>query len=201
MVGKRRNSLDRDVISLRQRVIAFALLGMISGAISATGIIPFTPPGDFGLLLIFFLPGLVFGLIIGSALAYGGWLRIARIVPWMVAATLGHFIAALCVTAMTWRLREAFSITDESATLIAATLAGTLGGGILAGGNRLLVPGAGWIVPTIVGGVLAPLVALHDAGPFLGRLLFYVIWQAGYAAALAAALPKTATLRTLPVEP
>jgi hypothetical protein len=65
---------SREVISSRRRVIAFALLGMISGTISATGIIPFTPPDNFGLLLIFVLPGLVFGLIIGPSLAYGGWL-------------------------------------------------------------------------------------------------------------------------------
>jgi hypothetical protein len=31
---------------------------------------------------------------------------------------------------------------------------------------------------------------MHDAGPILGRLIFYMIWQGGYAAALAAGLPK-----------
>jgi hypothetical protein len=68
-------------------------------------------------------------------------------------------------------------------------LAGALGGGILAGANRLLVPGAGWIAPTIVGAVLGPLVLLHDLGPILGRLVFYGIWQTGYAVALALTLP------------
>jgi hypothetical protein len=178
-----------EMITPRRRLIAFALLGMISGAISATGIVAFAPPGDVALLLIFFLPGLAFGLIVGSTLVYGGWLASKRLPAWIVFATLGHFAAALCIMALTWRLEAALPITEGSATLIAAAAAGTTGGALLAGANRLLVPGTSWIAPTIVGGVLGPLVMLHDLGPFLGRLMFYLIWQAGYAAALAAALP------------
>jgi hypothetical protein len=60
---------------------------------------------------------------------------------------------------------------------------------MLAAVNRFLVAGSAWITPTIVGAVLGPLVLLHDFGPFLGGLVFYGIWQAGYAAALATALP------------
>jgi hypothetical protein len=96
---------------------------------------------------------------------------------------------AFCRRAMYHGTNLALPITEGSATLIAAAAAGTTGGALLAGANRLLVPGASWIAPTIVGGVLGPLVMLHDLGPFLGRLMFYLIWQAGYAAALAAALP------------
>jgi hypothetical protein len=84
-------------------------------------------------------------------------------------------------------LEAALPLSELSAIAIAAALAGALGGGILAGGNRLLVPDAGWIAPIIVADALGPLVLPHDAGPVLGRLMFYVIWQAGYAAALAAA--------------
>jgi hypothetical protein len=39
-----------EMITPRRRPIAFALLGMISGAISATGIVAFAPPGDVALL-------------------------------------------------------------------------------------------------------------------------------------------------------
>jgi hypothetical protein len=177
------------VIGSYRRLLAFALLGIISGAISATGVISITPPDNFGLLLIFVLPGLAFGVIIGPALCCGGWLRPGRVPVWVVLATLGHFAAALCVTALTWRLQAALLLSEQSAILIAATLAGTLGGGILADANRFLIPGAGWITPTIVGATLGPLVLVHDAGPILGRLVFYVIWQAGYAAALALVLP------------
>ena len=138
------------MIGSYRRLLAFALLGIISGAISATGVIPITPPDNFGLLLIFVLPGLAFGVIIGPALCCGGWLRPGRVPVWVVLATLGHFAAALCVTALTWRLQAA---------------------------------------PTIAGATLGPLVLVQDAGPILGRLVFYVIWQAGYAAALALVLP------------
>lgn len=184
--------VSREVISPRRRLIAFALLGIISGAISATGIISFAPPADFGLLMIFVWPGLAFGLIIGPALSHGGWLPPRRVLPFVFFATLGHFVAVLCLLVLTRSLEAALPVGEDVAMLIAAAVAGALGGGILAGANRLLVPGAGWIAPAIVGGVLSPLVMLHDLGPFIGRLMFYVIWQAGYAAALPAALPVRA---------
>jgi hypothetical protein len=184
------------VLQIHWRYIAFALLGMSSGAISATGVIPFTPPDNIGLLLIFVLPGLAFGLTIGPSLAYGGWLLPKHIFVWIIFATLGHFVAAICVTALTWRLQAALPLSETSAIAIAATLAGALGGGILAAANRILVPGAAWIAPTIVGGLLGPVVLMHDAGPILGRLIFYMIWQGSYAAALAVGLPKTTTSRT-----
>jgi hypothetical protein len=180
--------VSREVISPRRRLIAFALLGIISGAISATGIISFTPPADFGLLMIFVWPGFAFGLIIGPALSYSGRLLPRRVLPFVFFATLGHFAAVLCLLMLARSSEAALPIGEDVAMLFAAAVAGALGGGILAGANRLLVPGAGWIAPTIVGGVLGPLVVLHDLGPFLGRLMFYVIWQAGYAAAFAAAL-------------
>ena len=179
------------MIESRRRAITFALLGAISGTMSTAGIIPFAPPNDFGLLAMFVLPGFAFGVIIGLALAYFGWLSPVRVLAWVVFATLGHFAAALCVTALTWRLQAALPLKDESAILIAAALGGGLGGGMLAVANQLLVPGSHWIGPTIVGAILGPLVLLHDAGPVLGRLLFYMIWQGGYAAALAMALPAS----------
>src|SRR5690349_12920885 len=137
---------------------------MISGAISAVGILPFSPSDDLRLFALFVLPGLAFGAIIGPALAYGGWLRRTRIPAWIVVATLGHFVAALCVTALTWRLQAALPLTEQSAIAIAAALGGAVGGGTLATANRFLVPGAAWIAPTIVGAVLGPLVLLHDLG-------------------------------------
>jgi hypothetical protein len=73
----------------------------------------------------------------------------------------------------------------------ASAFGGAVGGGMLAAANRFLVAGARWIAPTIVGAALGPLVLLHDAGPVLGRLLFYMIWQGGYAAALAVAFPTS----------
>jgi hypothetical protein len=175
----------------RRRAITFALLGVISGGVSVAGIIPFAPPNDFGLLAMFVLPGFAFGAIIGLALAYDGWLSAKRVLAWVVFATLGHFVAALCVTALTWRLQAALPLRELPAILIAAALGGGLGGGILAVANRLLVPGSHWIGPTMVGAILGPLVRLHDAGPVLGRLLFYMIWQGGYAATLAVALPAS----------
>ena len=174
---------------IQRRAIIFALFGVISGAIAAAAVIPFAPSSNASLPVIFVAPGLAFGVIIGAALYVGGWLRPQRAPAWIVVATLGHFAAALCVAALTWRLQALLPLTEQSAIFIAAALAGLLGGGMLAGANRFLIPGAGWLAPTMVGTVLGPLVLLHDLGPFLGRLIFYVIWQAGYVAALALTLP------------
>ena len=179
------------MIESRRRAITFALLGIISGAISTAGIIPFAPPSDFDLLAMFVVPGFAFGVVIGLALAFYGWLSPRRVLTWVVVATLGHLAAALCVTAMTWRLQAALPLKEQSAILIASVLGGGLGGGMLAAANRFLVAGARWIAPTIVGAVLGPLVLLHDAGPVFGGLLFYMIWQGGYAATLAVALPAS----------
>jgi glycerol uptake facilitator-like aquaporin len=63
--------------------------------------IPFAPPNDFGLLAMFVLPGFVFGVAIGLALAYFRRLSPKRVPVWVVFAALGHFAAALCVTGMT----------------------------------------------------------------------------------------------------
>ena len=177
------------ILNSQARVPTFAILGVISGVISAIGMVPFRPSDDLRLLGLFVLPGLIFGAIIGPALAYGGWLRPWRVPAWILFATLGHFAAVLCVTGLTWRLQAALPLTEQSAIAIAAALGGALGGGILAGANRWLVPGAGFIAPTIVAGILSPLVLLHDAGPILGPLVFYVIWQAAYVTALVFALP------------
>ena len=179
------------MIESRRRPIIFAFLGVTSGAISTAGIIASAPTSDFALLVMFVLPGFVFGVVIGSALAYDGLLSPKRIPVWVVFATLGHFAAALCVTAMTWRLKAALPLKEQAAIFIAAGLGGAIGGGILAGANRLLIPGARWIAPTIVGALLGPLVLLHDVGPVLGRLIFYTIWQGGYAAALVVSLPAS----------
>jgi hypothetical protein len=189
--GPHRAKIDHEAAEVSQsqrRLIAFVLLGLISGATSAIAVLPFAPPDDSRLAALFIAPGLAFGVIVGTALGYGGWLRPLLVPAWAVVA-LGHFAAALCVTALAWRLSDAFALQEQSAIAIAAALAGALGGGILAGANRLLTQGAGFIAPTIVGAVLGPLVLLHDLGPILGRLVFYGIWQTGYAVALALTLP------------
>jgi hypothetical protein len=193
MTSLDRAKSPRVILDLRARTLCFAVLGVISGVMSALGTIPFAPSDDSRLIALFVLPGFVFGAIVGPALAYHQWLPPARVPAWILSATLGHFAAALCVTALTWRLQAALPLKEQSAILLAAALGGALGGGTLAAANRFLIPGTAWIAPTIVGAVLGPLVLLHDLGPILGRVAFYVIWQAGYAAALAMVLPSRAS--------
>lgn len=111
------------MIELLRWAITFALLGIISGTISAVGIIPFAPPNDFGLLAMFLLPGFVFGVVVGLALTYFRWLSAKRVPVWVVFATLGHFAAALCVTGMTWRLQAALPLKEQSAIMMRRPLA------------------------------------------------------------------------------
>jgi hypothetical protein len=92
---------------------------------------PFAASDDARLLMIFVGPGLAFGVIIGGALYFGGWLRPRRVPAWIVVATLGHFAAALCVTALTWRSQAALPLKEEPAILVAAALAGGWAGACL----------------------------------------------------------------------
>lgn len=162
--------------------------GLISGALSATAISALPPSSDLRLLALFFAPGLVFGLIFAPLLASGGWLRPVGVMLWIFFATLGHAIAATCLTVLSRQLQDVLALAEWVAIVLAAIAAGALGSGILTGATRFLVPGSRVLAPTAVGALLGATVQPLLDAELLGRFVFYMIWQAGYAAALGAAL-------------
>jgi hypothetical protein len=86
-------------------------------------------------------------------------------------------------------VQDVLAFAEWAAIVLAAIVGGALGSGILTGATRFLVPGTRLLAPTAVGaGLSATVLPLLDAEP-LGRFVFHMIWQTGYAAALATALP------------
>src|SRR5216683_2319226 len=75
----------------------------------------------------------------------------------------------------------------------AATLAiaAAVGGGLLAGATVLLLRIARWPLLVVAGALLGALLPiLVEGGDVIGTVAFYILWQGGYAAALAASLPR-----------
>ena len=173
----------------------FALLGALSGAIT-TALLMMLPEfwklesGD----LLFVSPlsivaGLVFGVIFGTFLRYLGLASAWIAVLYAAASTVSYYVAVNLAI----RLHEFI----ETAALLGA-IVGFIGATCLTAGAALLLPFARRVGPFALmltaGGVLG---TLFDApargdGGFLNWLVLFVPWQAGYAAAFATALPKTA---------
>ena len=134
------------------------------------------------------VPGLVFGNAVGLALVRFGLAGPGRALSYIAAATLANFIAT----------NFAANMVDavESAALLGMS-AGLVGAACLTALTLLLFPFARnlrpclWMVAagTALGALLH--VAIEDNSSWgRGFLLLYAFWQAGYGAALGAALPR-----------
>ena len=175
--------------------LRFALVGAASGAIAA-GLLMALPErwkieiGDF---LVFsslsIVAGLVFGIVCGGFLRYRGLAETGTALLYAAASTVSYFVA----------VNLAFHLLDAVAEVWQL--------GLIAGlvGAACLTALAAWLLPfarrpgpcalmLTAGCLLGALLEfpVRGDGGFWDWLLFYVPWQAGYAAAFATALPKTA---------
>src|SRR5216683_5796257 len=155
----------------RLKLARFAGLGALTGAIAGVLIAI-----DFNWASLYVLPGLVFGLAFGALLHRQRLLRSGRAALYVAAATLAN--AAAVVTAMqSLDTVEAIVGSGRLGLALSGVIAGAVGGGLLAGATVLLLRIARW--PLLVVG-----------GDVIGTVAFYILWQGGYAAALAASLPR-----------
>lgn len=178
---------------MSRRALWFGVAGVPTGALSAATISALAhAPGDTGLLIIYFAPGAIFGVVFAPLMACCGWMSPVGTLPWFACATLGNAVAVSCVIALTWRLQSWFSINETLATMATGVLGGTLGGGILAAATLVLIPGTRWLIPTLAGGVFGLSLVLLGEPMSAGTFAFYATWQGGYAAALALALSAAA---------
>ncbi len=183
------------IVAGRNPTIDFALLGAASGAVT-TGLLMALPArwkieiGDF---LVFsslsIVAGLVFGMVFGALLRVRGLAETRAALLYAAAATAAYFVA----------VNLAFHLVDAVEKVWQLGLiAGLVGAGCLTALAAWLLPFARRIGPCALmlaagcglGALLE--VPVRGDGGFWGWLLFYVPWQAGYAAAFATALPKTA---------
>jgi hypothetical protein len=194
---------------MASRASRFLALGAASGAVAAAA--TFIPLGDtaapvvFGrclglkmmsscngvALAVYLFPGLIFGVLFAEALRRRGQMIPRRAVVFVLASGIGNALAVfVCVALFDW----ASSRIDaaELAMAISGAVAGGVGGGLLTAVTGRLFPSVSVGLPIAaaagLGVVVVAVTELEQAGVFV----FYIIWQAGYAAALAASLPAEA---------
>ncbi len=182
------------IVGVRQPVMAFAVLGAVSGAITTGLLMVLSDQWKIESVDLFLVSplsivaGLVFGVIFGTFLRYLS-LASARIaVLYAAASTVSYFVAVN----LALHLSEFF----ESAMLL-GVIVGLVGATCLTAAAALLLPFARRVGPCVLmliaGGVLGTLLetpARGDGGVLIWLFLF-VPWQAGYAAAFATALPSS----------
>jgi hypothetical protein len=196
---------------IASRPIAFALLGLLTGAAAAgctfmrlgdvapfeiggycLGVLPITGAHCGGIdAAVYVFPGLVFGVVFGPLLRLRRQLSLGGVAAYAAGSCLGNAVAvAVCISAL-------HPIDDilpfdilELDIAIAGIIAGAVGAGLLGTFFALLDRAAGRLLPIAVGaglGALTPLVIMIDD---FGVFAFYMIWQGGYAAAVAISSPE-----------
>src|SRR5258708_27375890 len=189
----------------------FAVVGALTGAIAAActfyqigefhGIavggycfgLQATPSSTCGGIdgAIYIFPGLVFGLVFGPLLYFCRRLSAAGAAAYVLAAFAANVAAvSLCISAMhpVDDLLPFDNLVLDIA--ISGVIAGAVGGGLLGAAVAAFNAAVGRALPIAVAaglGVLAPLVIMFD---YLGVFAFFIVWQSGYAAAVAASLPR-----------
>lgn len=178
----------------RARVAAyFAVLGAGSGAI-ATGL-AFAAPGSWEyevaprltLSPVSLTPGLVFGVIIGLVLYRRGLASPVAFASYILASTWSYLAAFLLASEILLEL-------IDSVVLI-GLISGLFGSACLTAYSALqfvflrrLAPCLLMLVAGCLLGGLLPLVVRSEG--FFPTMMFFALWQAGYAAALATGLPE-----------
>ena len=183
------------IVAGRNPTIEFALLGAASGAVT-TGLLMALPAHwkiEIGDVLVFsslsIVAGLVFGMVFGALLRVRGLAETRAALLYAAAATAAYFVAVNLAFHLVDAVEEVWQL---------GLIAGLAGAGCLTALAAWLLPFARRIGPCAMmltaGCLLGALLEfpVRGDGGFWDWLLFFVPWQAGYAAAFATALPKTA---------
>jgi len=167
------------------KLARFAGLGALTGATIAGVLIAI----DFAWASLYVLPGLVFGLAFGALLHRLRLLRPGRAALYVAAATLANAVAV--VTAIqSLDMVEAIVGSGRLGLALSGVIAGAVGGGLLAAAVVPPLRIVQCLLLAAVGAVLGALLPILIGEQELGTFAFYMIWQGGYAAALAATLPR-----------
>jgi len=192
-VGGRLNEKKRDGEVFLARIILFAVVGAVTGA-AAVEPIGLLSTENQQLRAMFTLPGLIFGVAFSVALLRFKFVSMAAAFAYVAASTLSHMAAVTTVLAI-GPINPSFPILDllsgRAGFSFTGFSAGAVGGGLLAGATALLIRRLQWPLLIVAGAVLGAFLPLTDLG-LGGFFLFYAIWQGGYAATLAAILPRAA---------
>jgi hypothetical protein len=191
--------------------IWFLTLGAISGVLAASSTLyplaDVSAPPLFGYCFgiatgsqcggisgsLYLFPGLIFGVAFGGVEYLLGRLGLLRAVVFAVISGIANAIATFLCIWLFGVFGEAIEVTVLDLPLaLAGAVSGAVGGAMLAGVAAVLVPGAKPGRPIVVAAVLGLLVPFVTETELVGVFAFYIIWQAGFAAALAAGWPAEA---------
>lgn len=168
-------------------IAVYALLGGIAGALSAVALVAWTHDQLPFAQLIVVAPGLIFGVVIGLALHRGRFLAPAGVAVFLAAAALFHAAAFYAAMFLLGPMERLFGHESPASYAAAGVIAGAIGGGLLARTSAFLMPVMRWPLLAAAGAALGALLPIGNL-PTIGPWVFYILWQAGYAASLAAAL-------------
>ena len=159
----------------------YSLFGALSGSLAAT-LVAQIRVEDW---ISWVAPGLIFGLVIATALRRHGLAGPWRWTGFVVASTASHYAAV-------WLAIEFLhSLLGENMVLVGMA-AGLAGSACLTVAAALLFRFVRRMFPSLLllfaGAALGALLGVGD--DFWGALLLYAGWQAGYAACLGLALPS-----------
>ena len=139
----------------------------------------------------YLFPGLTFGALFVAMHARRGRIDPGRAAGFIAVSGAANAVAVFLCVWLTDRLGEAFDIGFLNLPMaLAGAIAGATGGASLAGAAKVLLPGFVDVRRAIVAaaalGLLVPLVLMWEVA---GVFIFYLIWQSGYAVALASHQP------------
>jgi hypothetical protein len=165
-------------------IFAFALLGAVTGALTAALLMAL----DFKENSLYVVPGVVFGIAVAIAL-WRRWRQPpARAVAYVIAVSLAN--AAAVFTAISILDEVAKIVGKGASTAVTGIIAGAVGASLATGATALLIATTRWPWPIVVGAVLGAMLPVFVDGPDAGLFAFYIVWQSGFAAATAAMLPR-----------
>jgi hypothetical protein len=148
--------------------------------------------GCNGIDLAYYLfPGLIFGVAFAGMLKRRRNIAGGQAAAFVLASGAANATAVFVCLALVDPLQNAL-ITSDLGIAICGAIAGAIGGGLLAEAMRRLFPGASLGASVAAGAVLGLGVLAMTSLEQPGVFLFYIVWQAGYAVALAASLPAGA---------
>jgi len=141
---------------------------------------------------VYLFPGLVFGIVFAGVERWRGRFDPGVGTGFVIASVIGNALAVFICVALIDPLSSAIEIaTFDLPVAFAGGISGAIGGAVLAGATAMFVPGTDPRPPIAVAAGIGLFVPIVTEWQTAGVFAFYIAWQAGFAAVLAANLPAT----------
>jgi hypothetical protein len=138
----------------------------------------------------YLFPGLIFGIVFAGVERWRGRFDPGVGTGFVIASLIANALAVFVCVALSDPLSSAIDIaTFDLPLALAGGIAGAAGGAVLAGATAIFVPGTDPRPAIAVAAGIGLFVPITTEWEAAGLFVFYIAWQAGFAAALGASLP------------